>query len=203
MPTNGQQVEKNKIIACVEQLLPKADEITKRQELHVVEAEIEKLSAKVERLRKLGDFSPRVKLENTLIDLSRARKQRQEILSLFENQCIRAPIPGIIKLTDIYPGQVLKAEELLAEIFTPGYFYIIIQSPNVLHASEIQQAYVCHPCNPDQMFPLFLKGETPQMGKDDSPILTFSPATPLTEFVIGTTVEVILYIQGTKMKHTN
>lgn len=193
MPKTGEKIEEGQVIAIVETVISKADDIGKRTELHKIESDIEKVNHEVKRLETLGNFSARKELEDKRIDLQRFHKQREVILNRLGTEFLRSPIGGILNSSyRVFPGQVFKPEDPLVEIIKPGHIWIVAYLDNPLYSQRIQKGYGRFPSQPQKHYPLKLIGIAPKLNKDQKQELLFDLVSPDSALLIGMKLEVCL-----------
>jgi hypothetical protein len=191
IPKTGEKVKEGQVIAIVETLIPKADDTSKRTDLHKIEANIEKTNHEIKRLETLGGFSKRKELENKQIDLQKLHKQREVLLNFLGKEFLRSPIAGILNFPQhIFLGQVFKPEEPLAEIIKPGHVWIIAFMETPLSYKKLSEVYGYIPSQSQKRYPLKLIGVAPKLNKEQKQELLFTLVSPDPKLLIGTRLEV-------------
>lgn len=202
MPTTGDKVEANQVIAVIEPLVNSVDLTDKKTELYKIEGEIAQLQRDVERLSTLGKFSARKKLEDAQTDLESAKKRRQQILTTgLGRELIRAPIAGILSDSHILPGQIIQPGQALAEIVDPSSFQIEAYTYDYALTSQIKEASLRSSFEPQKVYPLMLKGLSPKVGENDQArhiLFNLKEASP--SLMIGELVDVMISLPSTFKK---
>ncbi|ARN84029.1 efflux RND transporter periplasmic adaptor subunit [Candidatus Nucleicultrix amoebiphila] len=204
MPNTGDKVEANQVIAVVEPLVTSLDITDKRTELYKIEGEIAELEREVKRLITLGDFSPRVKLEDAKTNLERAKKQKQQILKTgLGRELIKTPITGIVSDAHILPGQVIPVGQYLAEIVNPSSLRIEAYTYDYALAGQIKEASLRSPEDLSQLLTLSLIGLSPRVGDNDQArhiLFSLNESSP--SLMIGMFVDVIASLPSLNKKIT-
>lgn len=190
MPQTGAIIEKGQVIAVLEDLIPKADDTSKRTDLQNIEADIEKHTREIKRLKTLGIYSAKKDLENRETDLQKAQRQRETILNMLGKEFIRALMGGIVNLF-CSPGQVFKPEErMLAEIIKPGYARVIVSADYSPSLKHITKAFLRIPTQLQTEYPLKLVGFVPKLDKGQKQAIIFDLLSPNPDLIIGMDMEV-------------
>jgi cobalt-zinc-cadmium efflux system membrane fusion protein len=199
IPTTGEKVEANQVLAVVEPLLSVIDITDKRSELFRVEGEISILHRDIERLTKLGEFSPRKELENKKTALDRSEKQKEQLLSTGRGrELLRSPIDGIIGDNHVLPGQILQPNETVMEVINPEYFRIEAYTFEYFKTAQILSARLRSSENSEKFYDLKLIGTSPRLGERDyAQHILFSIAEASSELIIGMLVDVFLTTKDT------
>ena len=194
IPTTGEKVTANQVIAVVEPLLSVIDITDKKSELYKIEGEIAILKRDIDRLEKLGEYSPRKELENKRTELERSEKQKSQLLSTgLGKELLLSPIDGIVSDNHLLPGQILQPNESAMEIINPDPLRVEAYMFDYLQADQIISARLRAPEQPEMFYSLRLIGASPRIGeKDYSRHLLFSIANASLEFIIGMAVDVLL-----------
>lgn len=202
MPTTGDKVEANQVIAIVEPLVNSVDLTDKKTELYTIEGEIAQLERDVERLTTLGKFSARKKLEDAKIDLESAKKRKQQILTTgLGREVIRAPIAGILSDSHLLPGQIVQPGQPIAEIVDPTSFQIEAYTYDYALTNQIKEASLRSSLEPEKVYPLILKGLSPKVGENDQARhILFSIKETAPALMIGEFVDVMISLPSTFKK---
>ncbi|MBN9413062.1 MAG: efflux RND transporter periplasmic adaptor subunit [Candidatus Paracaedimonas acanthamoebae] len=202
MPTTGDKVEANQVIAIVEPLVSSVDLTDKKTELYKIEGEIAQLERDVERLTTLGKFSARKKLEDTKTDLESAKKRRQQILTTgLGRELIRAPIAGILNDSHLLPGQIVQPGQPIAEIVDPASFQIEAYTYDYALTNQIKEASLRSSLEAEKVYPLTLKGLSPKVGENDQARhILFSIKETAPALMIGEFVDVMISLPSTFKK---
>jgi membrane fusion protein, heavy metal efflux system len=204
MPNTGDKVEAHQVIAVVEPLVTSVDLTDKRTELYKIEGEIAELEREVKRLTTLGEFAPRVKLEDAKTNLERAKKQKQQILTTgLGRELLRAPIAGIVSDAHILPGQVIQPGQPVVEIVNPSSFRIEAYTYDYVLANRIREASLRSPEEPEKLYPLTLIGLSPRVGENDQARhILFNLKESSLPLMIGMFVDVIASLPSSDKKIT-
>lgn len=199
IPTTGEKVTPNQVIAVVEPLLSVIDITDKKSELYKLEGEISILKREIDRFTKLGEFSPRKELENKRTELERSEKQKSQLLSTgLGKELLRSPIDGIVSDNHLLPGQILQPNESAMEIINPEYFRVEAYMFDYLQADQILSARLRAPDQPERFYSLRLIGASPRIGeKDYARHLLFSIAKAPPELIIGMAADVLITTKET------
>lgn len=199
IPTTGEKVTANQVLAVVEPLLSVIDITDKKSELYKLEGEISILKRDIDRFTKLGEYSPRKELENKRTELDRSEKQKAQLLSTgLGRELLRSPIDGIVSDNHLLPGQILQPNESAMEIINPERFRIEAYTFDYLQTDQILSARLRSPEQPKKFYPLNLIGTSPRIGeKDYSQHLLFSIEEALPELIIGMAADVLLTTKET------
>lgn len=202
MPNTGDKVEVNQVISVVEPLVTSVDLTDKRTELYKIEGEITELEREVKRLITLGEFAPRVKLEDAKTNLERAKKQKQQILTTgLGREFIRAPIAGIVSDAHVLPGQVIQPGHPVIEIINPSSLRIEAYTYDYGLANQIKEAFLRSPEDFSQLFALTLIGLSPRVGENDQARhILFNLKETSPPLMIGMFVDVIVSLPSTNKK---
>ncbi|MBN9413625.1 MAG: efflux RND transporter periplasmic adaptor subunit [Candidatus Paracaedimonas acanthamoebae] len=202
MPTTGDKVEANQVIAIVEPLVSSVDLTDKKTELYKIEGEIAQLERDVERLTTLGKFSARKKLEDAKTDLESAKKRKQQILTTgLGRELIRASIAGILSDSHLLPGQIVQPGQPIAEIVDPASFQIEAYTYDYTLTNQIKEASLRSPLEPEKVYPLTLKGLSPKVGENDQARhILFSIKETAPALMIGEFVDVMISLPSTFKK---
>lgn len=204
MPSAGDVVDKDQVIAVIEPLWTSVESVDKRKELYRIEVEIVELEREITRLTVLGAFAPRFKLDFAKTNIERAKRQKEQILATgLVRNLMRAPISGILSDSHILPGQVIQPDQPLAEIVNPSSLRIEAYTFDYALAEKIMTSSLKSPSDPTQLYPLTLVGLSPKVGDtDQSRHILFSLKENHKDLMIGMVVEVIVATDSNTKKIT-
>lgn len=202
MPTTGDKIEANQVIAIVEPLVSSVDLTDKKTELYKIEGEIAQLERDVERLTTLGKFSARKKLEDAKTDLESAKKRKQQILTTgLGREVIRSPIAGILSDSHLLPGQIVQPGQPIAEIVDPASFQIEAYTYDYALTNQIKEGSLRSSLEPEKLYSLTLKGLSPKVGENDQARhILFSLKETAPSLMIGEFVDVMISLPSTFKK---
>ncbi|KAB2837071.1 MAG: efflux RND transporter periplasmic adaptor subunit [Caedimonadaceae bacterium] len=204
MPSTGDVVDKDQVIAVIEPLWTSVELVDKKKELYKIEGEIVELEREIKRLTTLGTFAPAFKLDFAKTNIERAKRQKEQILATgLVRNLIRAPISGILSDSHILPGQVIQPDQPLAEIVNPSSLRIEAYTFDYALAEKIMTSSLKSPSDPTQLYPLTLVGLSPKVGDtDQSRHILFSLKENHKDLMIGMVVEVIVATDSNTKKIT-
>lgn len=204
MPSTGDVVDKDQVIAVIEPLWTSVELVDKKKELYKIEGEIVELEREIKRLTTLGSFAPAFKLDFAETNIERAKRQKEQILATgLVRNLIRAPISGILSDSHILPGQVIQPDQPLAEIVNPSSLRIEAYTFDYALAEKIMTSSLKSPSDLTQLYPLTLIGLSPKVGDaDQSRHILFSLKENHKDLMIGMVVEVIVAIDSNTKKIT-
>ena len=68
---------------------------------------------------------PRIKIDEAKGELQALRQKREQLLpTIAETEEVRAPMSGVVSVSNVVPGQIVDAREVLFEIVDPTRFWV-------------------------------------------------------------------------------
>lgn len=138
----GKRVEKGHLLAYLQHHIEAYNKGNLQGELAELEERIKLQETKLAIYLKAPLAIPPIKIEETKGELAALRQKRRELLpTLSDREEIRAPISGVVSVSNVVAGQVVDAREIMFEIVDPARFWVeaIAHDPNV--ASNPPQAF--------------------------------------------------------------
>lgn len=121
----GKRVEKGEVLAFLQHHLEAYNKGNLQGEIADLEARIALQEAKLARYLKAPLAIPPIKIDETKGEIHALRQKRKELLpTLVEREEIRAPIGGVVSVSNVVAGQVVDAREVLFEIVDPARYWV-------------------------------------------------------------------------------
>jgi cobalt-zinc-cadmium efflux system membrane fusion protein len=127
LPRTGQAVAKGQVLAEVERALQQSERTTISEKSGEIEQQIAVTEAKLKRLRELAARG--VALQSLVVEaeleLEGLRRRREVIRETrIEPEPLRAPIDGVIAISRVVAGQVVRPQDLLFQIVDPNTLWV-------------------------------------------------------------------------------
>jgi cobalt-zinc-cadmium efflux system membrane fusion protein len=121
----GKRVEKGELLAHLEHHLEAYDKGTLQGDIAELEARISTQETKLGLYLKAPHAVPRIKIEEAKGELQALRQKRAQLLpTIAETEEVRAPMSGVVSVSNVVPGQVVDAREVMFEIVDPSRFWV-------------------------------------------------------------------------------
>ena len=186
----GKRVAKGDLLANLQHHLEAYNKGNLLGEIAELEARIALQEAKLARYLKAPLAVPPIKIDEAKGEIEALRQKRKELMpTLVEREEIRAPISGVVSVSNVVAGQVVDAREVLFEIVDPARYWVeaIAHNPGVV--SNLSAAFAV--TNSGETLPLEFAGLGLALKQQAAPI-TFRVAQGSPNLSIGKPVTVIL-----------
>lgn len=121
----GKRVEKGDVLAHLEHHLEAYDRGTLQSDIAELEARIATQETKLGLYLKVPNAVPRIKIEETKGELQALRQKRAQLVpTIAETEEVRAPMSGVVSTSNVVPGQVVDAREVMFELVDPNRFWV-------------------------------------------------------------------------------
>ena len=186
----GKRVEKDDVLAFLEHHIEAYNKGNLQGEIAELEARIALQEAKLARYLKAPLAVPPIKIDEAKGEIHALRQKRKELLpTLVEREEIRAPIGGVVSVSNVVAGQVVDAREVLFEIVDPARYWVEAIAHDAGVVSNLSAAFAV--TNSGDTLPLEFAGLGLSLKQQAAP-LTFRVAQTSSNLSIGKPVTVIL-----------
>jgi hypothetical protein len=186
----GKRVEKGEVLAFLQHHIEAYNKGNLQGEIADLEARIALQEAKLARYLKAPLAIPPIKIDEAKGEIHALRQKRKELLpTLVEREEIRAPIGGIVSVSNVVAGQVVDAREVLFEIVDPARYWVEAIAHDAVVVSNLSAAFAV--TNSGERLPLEFAGLGLSLKQQAAP-LTFRVAQISSNLSIGKPVTVIL-----------
>ena len=159
-------------------------------EIAELEARIALQEAKLAHYLKAPLAVPPIKIDEAKGEIHALRQKRKELLpTLVEREEIRAPIGGVVSVSNVVAGQVVDAREVLFEIVDPARYWVEAIAHDAGVVTNLSAAFAV--TNSGETLPLEFAGLGLSLKQQAAP-LTFRVAQTSSNLSIGKPVTVIL-----------
>jgi cobalt-zinc-cadmium efflux system membrane fusion protein len=186
----GKRVEKGEVLAFLQHHIEAYNKGNLQGEIAELEARIALQEAKLARYLKAPLAIPPIKIDEAKGEIHALRQKRKELMpTLVEREEIRAPISGVLSVSNVVAGQVVDAREVLFEIVDPARYWVeaIAHDPSVV--SNLSAAFAV--TNNGEKLPLEFAGLGLSLKQQVAPV-TFRVRQFSANLSIGKPVTVIL-----------
>ena len=186
----GKRVEKGDLLANLQHHLEAYNKGNLQGEIAELEARIALQEAKLARYLKASLAVPPIKIDEAKGEIEALRQKRKELMpTLVEREEIRAPISGVVSVSNVVAGQVVDAREVLFEIVDPARYWVEAIAHDAGVVSNLSAAFAV--TNSGETLPLEFAGLGLSLKQQAAPI-TFRVAQGSPNLSIGKPVTVIL-----------
>jgi membrane fusion protein, heavy metal efflux system len=186
----GKRVEKGDVLAFLEHHIGAYNKGNLQGEIAELEARIALQEAKLARYLKAPLAVPPIKIDEAKGEIHALRQKRKELLpTLDEREEIRAPIGGVVSVSNVVAGQVVDAREVLFEIVDPARYWVEAIAHDAGVVSNLSAAFAV--TNSKERLLLEFAGLGLSLKQQAAP-LTFRVAQTSSNLSIGKPVTVIL-----------
>jgi hypothetical protein len=186
----GKRVEKGDLLALLEHHIGAYDKGNLQGEIAELEARIALQEAKLAHYLKAPLAVPPIKIDEAKGEIHALRQKRKELLpTLVEREEIRAPIGGVVSVSNVVAGQVVDAREVLFEIVDPARYWVEAIAHDAGVVTNLSAAFAV--TNSGDTLPLEFAGLGLSLKQQAAP-LTFRVAQTSSNLSIGKPVTVIL-----------
>jgi len=121
----GKRVAKGDLLAHLTHHIEAFDKGALRGEIAELQARIATQEIKLGLYMKAPLAVPRIKIEEAKGELQALRQKREQLLpTIAETEEVRAPMSGVVSVSNVVPGQVVDAREVMFEIVDPTRFWV-------------------------------------------------------------------------------
>lgn len=121
----GKRVAKGDLLAHLTHHIEAFDKGTLQGEIAELQARIATQETKLGLYMKAPLAVPRIKIEEAKGELQALRQKREQLLpTIAETEEVRAPMSGVVSVSNVVPGQVVDAREVMFEIVDPTRFWV-------------------------------------------------------------------------------
>ena len=186
----GKRVAKGDLLANLQHHLEAYNKGNLLGEIAELEARIALQEAKLARYLKAPLAVPPIKIDEAKGEIEALRQKRKELMpTLVEREEIRAPISGVVSVSNVVAGQVVDAREVLFEIVDPARYWVEAIAHDAGVVSNLSAAVAV--TNSGETLPLEFAGLGLSLKQQAAPI-TFRVAQGSPNLSIGKPVTVIL-----------
>lgn len=186
----GKRVEKDDVLAFLEHHIEAYNKGNLQGEIAELEARIALQEAKLAHYLKAPLAVPPIKIDEAKGEIHALRQKRKELLpTLVEREEIRAPIGGVVSVSNVVAGQVVDAREVLFEIVDPARYWVEAIAHDAGVVTNLSAAFAV--TNSGDTLPLEFAGLGLSLKQQAAP-LTFRVAQTSSNLSIGKPVTVIL-----------
>jgi membrane fusion protein, heavy metal efflux system len=186
----GKRVDKGDLLANLQHHLEAYNKGNLQGEIAELEARIALQEAKLARYLKAPLAVPPIKIDEAKGEIEALRQKRKELMpTLVEREEIRAPISGVVSVSNVVAGQVVDAREVLFEIVDPARYWVEAIAHDAGVVSNLSAAFAV--TNSGETLPLEFAGLGLSLKQQAAPI-TFRVAQGSPNLSIGKPVTVIL-----------
>ena len=186
----GKRVEKGDVLAFLQHHIGAYNKGNLQGEIAELEARIALQEAKLARYLKAPLAIPPIKIDEAKGEIHALRQKRKELLpTLVERDEIRAPISGVVSVSNVVAGQVVDAREVLFEIVDPARYWVEAIAHDAGVVSNLSAAFAV--TTTGERLPLEFAGLGLSLKQQAAP-LTFRVAQVSPNLSIGKPVTVIL-----------
>ena len=137
----GKRVAKGDLLARLTHHIEAFDKGTLQGEIAELEARIATQEIKLGLYMKAPLAVPRIKIEEAKGELQALRKKREQLVpTIAETEEVRAPMSGVVSASNVVPGQVVDAREIMFEIVDPNRFWVEAIAHDVAVAANLSSA---------------------------------------------------------------
>ena len=137
----GKRVEKGDLLARLRHHIEAYDKGTLQGEIAELEARIATQETKLGMYMKAPLAVPRIKIEDAKGELQALRQKREQLVpTIAETEEVRAPMSGVVSVSNVVPGQVVDAREVMFEIVDPKRFWVEAIAHDASVASNLSSA---------------------------------------------------------------
>ena len=186
----GKRVAKGDLLAHLTHHIEAFDKGTLQGEIAELQARIATQETKLGLYMKAPLAVPRIKIEEAKGELQALRQKREQLLpTIAETEEVRAPMSGVISVSNVVPGQVVDAREVMFEIVDPTRFWVEAIAHDASVATNLSSAVAV--TGSGDKLPLEFAGLGLTLKHQAAP-LTFRLAKGTPNLSIGKPVTVIL-----------
>ena len=191
VPFIGEEVEVGDVLGSLTPAMP----VYERGYLEQLTAEVDgKLQIAEQRLRRLkgvsNAFVAQKDIEDTLAELAALREQKRVLEPKSAQKIeLKAPVSGIISVSNVRAGQVVNARDTLFEIVNPNRLWVEAVGVAGQDYSTIAGAHAIH--DEGQSLPIRLVGSAPSLRHHTRPLF-FEFEAPEPALAIGARVRVLI-----------
>jgi biotin carboxyl carrier protein len=186
----GKRVEKGDLLARLQHHLEAFDKGTLQGEIAELQARIATQETKLGLYLKAPRAVPKIKIEETKGELQALRQKREQLVpTIAEMEDVRAPMSGVVSASNVVPGQVVDAREVMFEIVDPSRFWVEAIAHDVSVATNLSSAVAI--TGTGERLPLEFAGLGLTLKQQAAP-LTFRLERATPNLSIGKPVTVIL-----------
>lgn len=186
----GKRVEKGDLLARLRHHLEAFDKGTLQGEIAELQARIATQETKLGLYLKAPHAVPRIKIEEAKGELQALRQKREQLVpTIAEMEDVRAPMSGVVSVSNVVPGQVVDAREVMFEIVDPSRFWVEAIAHDVSVATNLSSAVAI--TGTGERLPLEFAGLGLTLKQQAAP-LTFKLERATPNLSIGKPVTVIL-----------
>lgn len=186
----GKRVEKGDFLGYLVPYIEAADRATIESQIAETEARIAKQRTIHSRYMSRPGSVPRVKLDEVAGEIEALRQRLAELRPILSQRLeIRAPIGGVISMSNITVGQVVQAGKTLFEIVDPSEFWVEAIAHRETATDSISRAYAV--TQQGKKLPLEYVGRGLSLRQQATP-MTFRLQESSAALGIGMPVKVIL-----------
>jgi membrane fusion protein, heavy metal efflux system len=186
----GKRVEKGDVLAFLEHHIGAYNKGNLQGEIAELEARIALQEAKLAHYLKAPLAVPPIKIDEAKGEIHALRQKRKELLpTLVEREEIRAPIGGVVSVSNVVAGQVVDAREVLFEIVDPARYWVEAIAHDAGVVTNLSAAFAV--TNSGDTLPLEFAGLGLSLKQQAAP-LTFRVVQTSSNLSIGKPVTVIL-----------
>jgi membrane fusion protein, heavy metal efflux system len=187
----GKRVEKGEVLAFLQHHIEAYNKGNLQGEIAELEARIALQEAKLARYLKAPLAIPPIKIDEAKGEIHALRQKRKELMpTLVEREEIRAPISGVLSVSNVVAGQVVDAREVLFEIVDPARYWVEAIAHDAGVVSNLSAAFAV--TNSGEKLPLEFAGLGLSLKQQAAP-LTFRVNQVSPNLSIGKPVTVILH----------
>jgi cobalt-zinc-cadmium efflux system membrane fusion protein len=186
----GKRIEKGDLLALLQHHIEAYNKGNLQGEIAELEARIALQEAKLARYLKAPLAIPPIKIDEAKGEIQALRQKRKELMpTLVEREEIRAPISGVVSVSNVVAGQVVDAREVLFEIVDPARYWVEAIAHDSGVISNLSAAFAV--TNSGERLTLEFAGLGLSLKQQAAP-LTFRVAQVSPNLSIGKPVTVIL-----------
>lgn len=188
----GKPVKAGEVLAVLAPAMPVYERGTLAQVTADVEGKLRIAEQKLARLNRIsGDYIPQREIEDTKTEIESLRQQKHVLAPKNEERMeLKAPVDGIISVSNVRAGQVVTARDTLFEIVDPKELWI--EAIGIAGTDDQEAISDATAVDAEgHRIPLTYIGRAPSLRQQALPIL-FKVDEPHASLAIGATVKVLV-----------
>lgn len=188
----GKPVKAGEVLAVLAPAMPVYERGTLAQVTADVEGKLRIAEQKLARLNRIsGDYIPQREIEDTKTEIESLRQQKHVLAPKNEERMeLKAPVDGIISVSNVRAGQVVTARDTLFEIVDPKELWI--EAIGIAGSDDQEAISDATAVDAEgHRIPLSYIGRAPSLRQQALPIL-FKVDEPHASLAIGATVKVLV-----------